>query len=197
MKRRIIKKTSVRKRVVKKPMQSVSSETKVLDTNDTGFSIGTTAKIDHLSNIDGGTNINQRVGTKVSPMYILGRLEFVHNPSATVTFVRVIIFQDLQQVLSTTPSSLSLLQSTDTRSPLNIQNRGRFKIIYDDLFNLNNFDKTGIVYKFNRKVPMSMQWSNNTGTNIQKNGLYIFFLSSDNTNSPLGSYYLRLSYKDN
>lgn len=196
MKRRIIKKTSVRRKVMKKPI-SVSSETKILDTNDIGFSIGATAKIDHLSNIDGGTNINQRVGTKISPMYILGRLEFVHNPSATVTFLRVIIFQDLQQVLSTTPSSLSLLQVTDTRSPLNIQNRGRFKIIYDDLFNLNNFDKAGMVFKINRKVPMPIQWSNATGTNIQKNGLYVFFLSSDNTNQPLGSYYLRLSFKDN
>jgi len=196
--KRAIAKTSARKikypRVVYK---GPKVETKVKDTTDLGFSIGTTAKIDFLANIDQGTTVSTRVGTKIEPMYLLGRLEFVHNPSAVVTFLRMFILQDLQQVVATTPGSISILQSTDTRSPLNIQNRGRFKIIRDELFTMNNFDKASVVYKINCKIPYPIQYQDNSGANIQKNGVYVFFLSSDNTNAPLGSYYFRLSYKDN
>lgn len=190
-----IRKTAVRsfrypKRIAPKP------EMKIIDTVDTGFSIGSTAKIDLLCNVSQGTAVNTRVGTKVNSMNILGRLEFIHNPSAVATFIRMFIFQDTQQVLATTPGSISILQTTDTRSALNIQNRGRFKILKDELFSLNNFDKSSKEYKIYLKVPLPIQWSDNSGTNIQKNGLYVFFLSSDNTNQPLGSYNFRYSFND-
>lgn len=174
----------------------VKPEKKFKDFTDVGFNIGTTAIVNHLSNVDGGSAIDQRVGNKLSPRYLFGRFEFVSDPTPPATFMRIIVFQDLQQVLSTTPGAISLLQSTDTRSPLNVQNKGRFKILRDELFALNNSTMNVKVLKINIRLDGTMQYSNNTGTNIQQNGLYILFLSSEGTNPPLGSYFLRLSWTD-
>lgn len=198
-KKRTYKKKSTATRALRKVnylTRVVKPEKKFKDFISTGFSISPSPAIFSLVNVAGGSNVNERVGNKLTPRYIFGRFEFISDPTPPYTFIRMIVFQDLQQQLAVTPSMTDVLQSVDTRSPLNVANKGRFKILRDKLFGMNNTTRNFVSFKKNIRLNGTIQYSDATGTNIQQNGIYIAFLSSEPTNPPLGSYYLRLSWTD-
>lgn len=174
----------------------VKPEKKFKDFVNIGFSIGVTPVVANLCDVASGSAVNERIGNKLTPRFLFGRFEFISDPTPPYVFIRMIIIQDLQQVASSTPALSDVLQTVDTRSALKIANKGRFKILKDKLFGMNNTTRNFISFKCNVKLNGVLQYTDGTGTNIQHNGLYIMFLSSEPTNPPLGSYNLRLSWTD-
>lgn len=198
-KKRYNKKKSVGVRALRKVnylTKVVKPEKKFKDFVSTGFTIGTSPVVYNLCDVTGGSAVNERVGNKLTPRFLFGRFEFVSSPTPAYVFIRMIVIQDLQQVAASTPAMSDVLQTVDTRSSLKIANKGRFKILKDKLFGMNNTTRNFVSFKCNVKLNGVLQYTDSTGTNIQHNGIYIMFLSSEPTDSPLGSYNLRLSWTD-
>ena len=122
---------------------------------------------------------------------------FKCNTSATVSTIRVILFQDKQQVADTSPGVSTVLNSVDPLSALSLSVEGRFKIIKDYTIALDNINKKSIVVKKFINQYSHVRFNGATGADVQKNGYYLLFLSDEATNTPTISYNVKLSYHDN
>lgn len=109
----------------------VNAEEKTLD-NATSVSIGTTAAITNLTLIGQGADRFNRNGNsiKAKSLYVSG-LAYM-NGSATSSVARIVYFID-HQADGTAPTQAELFATTSLNSPLNIDNAGRFKVLYDKM----------------------------------------------------------------
>lgn len=152
--------------------------------------------VDHLSAIAVGDGNGDRSGLSILAKYLFGRLIFTKSPSATDTFIRMIIIKDNQQISDTPPTISQLLASTSVVSPLNKNTFNRFKILMDRTIRLDA-NKTSTNMKINLRLPYHTTYNGTSGTDIQKNGTYILFISNESVNLPSVQYDLRFSFYDN
>lgn len=174
----------------------VNAEMHHYDNTVSGLPISSTGSVALLNPISIGDNNSERNGNSILSKYLFGRLEFAKNPSSTQTFIRIIIFNDKQQIGDTPPAVTDVLSSASTLSPLNSFQSGRFKILKDMKISLD-VNKTISSYKISVRLPFHSKYNGTTGLDIQKNGLYILMISNEPTNTPSYSYDLRYSFYDN
>lgn len=112
-----------------------ATELKTIDNNSAPISsnIPNTGNISLLSGVAAGTDYNQRIGRKIMLKSILLRLNI--QPVSTTSqpvgdAVRIIVFYDTQ-TNGAIPLVADVLQSANYTSPLNLNNRDRFKVIMD------------------------------------------------------------------
>lgn len=174
----------------------VNSEKHMLDTTGTGVSITQAGTVTALSAIPQGDTIDSRNGNSVLAKTLFGRIELLFNTSATATFIRFVVIVDNQQVSDSPPAITDVLEAANTRAPLNKNTKGRYSVLLDKTYQLENNTKL-IADKFNIPLDFHIKFNGTTGADIQKNGIYHFILSNEPTDQPLYSYYWRLSYHDN
>jgi hypothetical protein len=162
------------------------------------FIPSTSGNVLYLSSIAQGASYNERVGTTVIPI----RLNFKARLTLSVpltgynsTFVRIIIFQDRQQVDSTTPLASQVITPIEPEAARNWFYRNRFNVISDETHFMDVYHPTKWLDRtFN--VSGSMDYSSSGSTSICKNGLYALILQ-DNAVYPVGlDYWFRLYYSD-
>lgn len=146
-----------------------------------------------------GTDYTQRIGRRTVPksVYIRGHvvLEQAFNlAAATTTFAgqaRMILFIDYQPNAAT-PAVLDLLVSATPESQLQLNNRDRFKILKDKLFEFDpiivvgagtevEFNRTAYPLKCYKKLNMETIFNAGTaGTiaDITSGALYLFWIGS-------------------
>lgn len=168
----------------------ISHNTGNIDLNGLTFS---------LNAMPQGDELNERVGLKIQPTGLFFNYK-LQCAASQPTVVRVMIYEDLQQISDSTPSSTDLLQNTADQSvisPLNRDEIGRFNVLYDKRIVLNPDSGNTKVYKkgFLKKL-RNAHFNGAAGTDIQKNGLWCTILSDQATNFPTHDFYSRLFFHD-
>jgi hypothetical protein len=162
--------------------------------------ISNTGLVTHLTAITQNDTIEGRTGQSLLLRNITYRGRFEINSSVTSnTAITMIIFRDNQQVSDTSPVITDVLSSASPQSLNALNTLGRFKIIHRKTFLLTpasggvparEFVKSFNLYKH-------VRYNGTASTDIQKNGYYVAFISSESTNTPTFTGTFRIGYHDN
>lgn len=176
-----------------------SPELKKVDLGQSDYSAGTTAGVIHVNAITQGDDYNQREGSKVVIRYVNARGWIKHNNTATDgQVVRVWLILDRQQVADSSPTAANIFTTAanSVTSPLNPSTVGRFRILWSKTYTVDPSNEIRPVF-MGKKLFVASRFNGTANTDIQKNGLYIVYASSDNTNKPTLTLDVRTSYNDN
>lgn len=178
-------------------------EQKFLDT--TALGINTSApRIILLNGIAEGTGVSQRVGRKIKMTSVQGRMSVYVSTATTSPSVRCMIVYDMQ-TNSTLAGLGDILQvftaGSDFISPYNLNNRDRFRVLWDKTYTVNAVNNERATFKFYKKLKLDTVYDN-TGAiidDISTGSLLLLFFSSDRTvaANPVVDYYARVRYMDN
>jgi len=104
---------------------------------------------------------------------------------------------DNQQISDTAPTTAELLQTSSCLSALNSNQSGRFKILKNWFFTIDNAKNKTRVIDYYSKLWHHVKFNGTLGGDIQKGGIYLFFLSDQPTNTPTIYYNCKIGYHDN
>lgn len=175
----------------------VNSELFAFDTSQSSTAINDTGTSILMNAVPIGDNANGRTGLSILMKAIYVRATLTKHASATNSRVRCIMIIDNQQQADSTPTLSTLLGSSfSIVHPLNVENLGRFTVLYDRVYNLTT-DKPNVNFKLYKKIQLHTKFNGATGSDIQKNGVYWLQFSDEDTNTPTISSYFRVRYHDN
>lgn len=174
----------------------VNAELHAFDNIETSRAVGTGGYVQTLNNIPIGDTNGDRTGNSLLAKYLFGRIHATRNTAATNTFIRVMIVQDTQQISDSAPAISDVLQTVNVLSPLNKNTFNRFKVLKDMTIRLDD-NQTSDNYKINIKLPFHCHYNGSLATDIQKNGLYVMYVSNEAANAPFIDHNLRFSFYDN
>lgn len=178
----------------------INVERKKFDSSSSAMVVDTGSVI-ALSNIAQGDSDGDRDGFSLLTQGLLARLWMTGNNNDNATVLRILFFVDNQQVGDTAPSITDVLESSAPTAPLNNATVGRFRILSDDVYALNNqVSGTGVEKFAKMYFPINhhIRFNGTAGTDIQKGGVYMGVLSNNaSPNGPNLNYYCRLTYTDN
>lgn len=178
----------------------VNSEMLHLDTNFSAASVLGSGAVSHLTAIAQGDTSAGRTGNSLLLRSLSYRFKLEINSSVTSnTTVTMIIFQDTQQVGDTSPAATDVLAQANTYSLLSTLTAGRFKILKRKSYLLTpaSGGRPAIEQKGFMKLYSHVRYNGTASTDIQKNGLYVLFISSESTNTPTVNGTFRIGYHDN
>lgn len=175
----------------------INSEMKRFTNNNT-VNPSTTGTILHLSSIAQGDDVADRNGNSLLAKYLTYNWQVQMNASATATVTRVIVFVDTESTGGTPPTAAQLLQSpNNTISPINSDYTQRFTILFDDTID-TSINANRIL---NRKhyIPLNfhIKYTGSSGTNYDKNQIFMYHISNEGTNVPNFDYFYRIAFYDN
>lgn len=161
-----------------------------------------------LTRIDAGDTYSQRTGRQifVKGLSLNGILRI--NPSATpceLCAVRICVVQDLQNTPDLTIVNIAdVLQNVgDSRiikSPLNASTAGRYKILMNKVFYIDNITRQQHFFSMYKKLSTKVYYNGASANDMQKNQIYVFAVTDgvtvgkDNPELTLSS---RIYYFDN
>lgn len=174
-------------------------EFKKYDMNESTYNVGTTAGVVHVNPIAQGDDFFNREGNKIlgRSFYLNGYIK--HNNTATDgQVIKLWLIQDKQQVADGLPTAAVIFNApaTSVTSALNANTVGRFKVLWQRTYTVDPSNEIKVV-KMYKKMYLPVRYNGTTGSDIQKNGLYVVYASSDNTNKPTLTYDARFTYNDN
>lgn len=124
-----------------------------------------------------GTTPSTRLGAKVAFKSLLARLTITRDPTETNGLTtRFVILYD-RKPAGAAPTATTIFLSDFINAPLNRANAGRFAILYDRIFNLDNsqFNVTWKIYLDLKRVSKGDYGLSNVGTiaDISKGSIYM------------------------
>lgn len=186
------KKARVTKAIPYVPKTWFEAKTHIVGAGATCSTAGTVVS---LVDIVGGSGRDQRTGNRVTFNSIEMRVQArVNTASSQDQLVRFCIVQDLQTVNSTIPSANQIVES-NYLSGESLNNRGRFKVLFDKTFQLSEISKTSEFMYYNLPVNITTEWVANTGPQHSKNGIFCLFIGDAATPGFL-DYNFRMNYMD-
>ncbi len=199
----------------------INTEFKFIDHTIAAAAIATPATtlfIHGLAQNAQGTDEQLRIGNSILPKSLMIKLRFSGNTSGGVSQeIRYMIIIDRDQD-GTPPTIVNLLQLTTlVDSPINMDNRKRFRILFDGKLDVGNggatanmvreknrshyfrFNKPQRTHMHKRKKWYHILYSNTSAANASMdNGqIYILAWSNEVTNSPTCRSFSRLRFIDN
>lgn len=195
------------KKDVKRVERKLQGEVKTFLTSTTSSVItdlATTPIRNPIPLIVQGSGNSSREGDRIKVVRFDMRALITQDVAIPATFVRIVIFKDTQN-LGALPTFNDLLNTTTATQNLvthfDIQNRSRFKVIYNKAFALTVADKIEIPLHFSKKQNYTIKYKSNTGGVADLNGSgYFFYAWSDQAvtaNPPSLTYSIKVSYVDN
>lgn len=172
------------------------AEKKEVDLNYTDSNLDTTGDMWHLTTVAQGDTNNTREGNKIQILSYSMKYAIALNATATDAVIRMILFTDLRQVGSTSPSITDVLQSSGPSELMNTTNKGRFKVHRDRYFSITATKSLLVGKMYVNFNMMDVRYNNTTGSSIEKNGLYLMVLSNEATYPPILQVRSRLRYVD-
>lgn len=165
-------------------MLKKNTEVKYFTVNTNGTEINSDAELDlDMTAIAQGDTNTSREGIKITAksLYIRGTLVQTGQDSVC----RMVAFIDRQQVADSDPT-ISQVYGDGTIPPVyaasNLLYSGRFQILMDKMFALDASDKPNInlnyYIKLNKGKGVNVRYNGSTATDIQKNGIYVMFISN-------------------
>lgn len=167
----------------------------------TGNTVSSTMTIQNLNIIDQGTTDITRIGRQIKITRVNIRGVCAINTSATMTFARFIVLID-KQVNQAAFSAGDLLFDTSVFdncvSYINLDNKGRFKILCDKILSLSPSNAVGkFYYNKNLTLPVVYDGSTSAVADQTSKALYLCMVSSEATNTPAVTLHARIRYVDN
>ena len=174
----------------------INIETKVLDTTN-GANIPNTGTISTISTIAQGLNYTDRIGDSIKMQRMEVRFRWQIGASATKTFVRAIVFRDLDNY-GTAPAVTDLLEAADVLAPVKYLNKDRFSVLYDEVQTLQSVNETASVSVFCTPHEGHIKYLGTTAANASngKGSVYICWVGSEATNQPRIDFYTRIYFTD-
>ena len=159
-----------------------------------------TGMIIPLSDIAVGDTSVTRTGNSIFARSLTFNINASQNPSSIRnTFIRMILFQDNQQITDAAPVASDVLESSSPLSLLKTGTAGRFKIMKTWEFTLSTQNPAKVI-KYYKNFRHHIRYNGVDATDIQKGGLYLLINSSETIISdqpPRLDYNIRLGYHDN
>lgn len=136
-----------------------------------------------LSEINTGNTAITRQGLDIRPKYLVVRGTLFRSATANQLsdICRVVVVQDLRQAEDGSfPTYDDVFQNPSWQAHMNYPNKGRFRILYDKVFELdeNNPSQT-FKAVITRLSPI--RYIDNVTGNVNKNGIYMLAIGSDNS----------------
>lgn len=154
-----------------------------------------TGSVVSLVDIVGGSGRDQRTGNRVSFNGIEIRVQAkVNHAGPFDQLARFVIVQDLQTVNSTIPSANQIIES-NYLSGESLNNRGRFKVLFDKSFQLSRITQSSEFLYYNLPISVTTEWVANTGPQHSKNGIFCVFMGDVASGATL-DYNFRMNYMD-
>lgn len=180
-------------------VSGLKPEVKYTDTSLSSENVTTAGTVVHVTAIAQGDTIATRTGDQINvrSIDIRGSLDIPSGATPTAFgYYRVALVQDKQQVADTAPTAAAIFTSTAPEFLLpNVAALDRFKIIYlsqlfDPRMMVADTDFTsGVpptqmpVFSFSWTGNIKVRYNGTAGTDIQKNGLFVVFLTSEGGNT--------------
>lgn len=143
-----------------------------------------------------GAGATARNGDSLKMMNLTMRGVIDYNTLGIAEMVRLIIFIDKQNIITT---GAQFLQYTGvymaTSSPKNEGNKFDTKVLYDRIFPVSLY-KPQYKFTINMKLNSHVHFAAGT-TTIENGALKLLFISQNPTNSPRFSYITRVTFVDN
>lgn len=175
----------------------INSETFYFDAATSG-NVPNSGLLINYANIAQGDTQSTRTGSSILVNRIFKRFSLSIHASATNTFVRHIVFIDMQQIKDTDPVITDLLAATSHLAPLSVTNGyGRFKVLKDTTYRLDQKSTPTVFSNFKIDMQHHVKFNGANQGDIQKGGIYEFWISNEATNVPVLDYYNRTSFHDN
>jgi hypothetical protein len=174
------------------------TETKFVDTINNAYVTTSTGGVFPLNKIAQGIGYSERIGNDVRIKQLECKLYLaqIFTGGVILSNTRIIIFQDLQQVDSSTPTVLDVIFPTTPTSLRNYPNRRRFKILSEMIVPLDVY-KPHKVINFNLPVTCTTRFSTPLNLSLNKNGLYLLIISDGGIiSAPVLDYSIRCKYTD-
>lgn len=138
-----------------------------------------------------------RTGNSILMRNVMFRAIFTQNATAVATQLRAMIILDTQQVSDNSPVLSDILESINVVSPLSTASAGRFKVMKSWIFTLDDTKSQTKVIDYYKQFRFHTRYNGTSGTDIQKNGLYLVLLSDQSINVPTINYTWKVGYHDN
>lgn len=168
-------------------LQLARGEWKSVDTTISAMDVNTTGSLQLLNGMQQGAGIGNRVGAQI----LMRSIQFQGFSEAKITTgtehqERVLIVYD-RQANGAAPTFAQVLSATNAYAPRNLENRKRFKILYDRTFTVGNRTVAshadfGTVHRFYRKLRHPVEFnSGNAGTiaDISSGSIYLLAYGSN------------------
>lgn len=177
----------------------INVEFKTIDATSSA-TYGTTPVIAPLNAVAIGDDYNNRDGRQIRLKSCALRMDFLANAAATTdTQIRCVL------VLAKSPEGVAptftdVFDTANLYSQRNLTNRKEFVIMFDKIITLSPDSVDKKFFKYYKKLNFKTIFnSTSTATvaGIESNGLFLMFLSSDNTNQPTINYTHRCRFIDN
>ena len=144
--------------------------------------LNTAASMVLLNGITAGTDYNNRIGREIVMRSVLSRINLVVGANGTNSLVRCILFMDMQ-CNGSAPTIIQLLETANVYSPLNLNYRDRFKVIWDKQYALNSATNFNIYEKWYSKIKKTTTYNGTTNAigSISTGSLYMLVYGNDDT----------------
>jgi len=122
------------------PGQRSLMEAKVVDTDPANYSMDTTGSVTLINGVATGSDFTDRIGRKIilKSVYVRGIIKPVDSQTNDA-LCRMMVVYDMQ-ANGAAPAITDILKSATSQSQLNMNNRDRFKIIFDKVVALGARD---------------------------------------------------------
>jgi len=191
-------------------------ELKYVDTIASG-SVSGAGAYSLLNGLNLGTSAITRVGRQIMMKsfhlkLLMSGATFAQTPTAPMSAVRIMVVYDLQPN-GVTPAASDLLENATTGnqvvSSTALRYAGRFKILFDKRYNLNNQLAATTTTTFSevfdemyQKINLKTIYANtNNGdiTDIDTGAMFLFLTTESGAaaNDPIAQFYMRIRYTDN
>ena len=190
-------------RMAGKALSLMNVEYKHHDVQISATGVSTTPIITELTNLSQGDTSSTRDGDSIKATAIMLRGICAISPVASTSQYRVMLVQD-KQTNGALFTPADLLEDTTAGdnliSPLNLDNKYRFRVLYDKLHTLSvNGGNESIKWSKYINLNQHFRYGSNAGTiaDLNTNSLALVTISNEPTNTPNQTVYSRLRYVDN
>lgn len=179
----------------------VNSEMLHSDVNySAGTNITNSGFCTHITGLTQGDSASGRTGNSILLRSIYYRFKIEINSSVSSnTSILMMLVKDKQQISDSSPLPGDIISALRPEALMNLDYVGRFKILKRKTFTLTPATggypvKELVGY---HKIYDHVRYNGSTSSDVQKNGYYLLFLSSENTNYPTIQGTCRIGYHDN
>lgn len=170
----------------------------IIQSGSSGLNVGSSPWVLNLTGISMGDQKDQRTGNSVLLRNIYCRFQFLNHSSATATCIRMMLVLDTQTVADeSTLSTTDILESNSTLSSLSTTTAGRFKVLKNYFFVLNNQGNTSKVITLNKPMYHHIRYNGTASADIQKGAIFLIAFSDQSSNTPTLWYNTKIKYHDN
>lgn len=180
----------------------VNVEVKNFDVQQTQIAVTVTPVIIQLSNIPQGDTTITRDGAQCKILSMEFNVFITRDASATGTAIRLLLICDKQtnQAIYTTGDVLEDITGQDSIvSPLNLDNKFRFNIIWDSVINVSEGSSSQKTVRkvFHMNKILRFDASTPSIADLTSNSLSLLQVSNEGANPPLITMFSRLRFVDN